>query len=242
MGEYPNTNQTAKPCASFRTFRVVAISLFLIALCLLGLLVARVRSYDSFLLRPALPYELQEVQLIETALQGNAELTNMRQLVVESAVSLNGKVAYFWGGKSGAIGFDSEWGTPKLVTSDGDETTGQVLPFGLDCSGFINWCFVQTGLDLEQSKALVGHGTKAQWNKSHPIRWKELQPGDFVFQSKPDEEGGNHVGIVVGFTDGGEPLLAHCAFSLGGCVITGRGDVFKYPRRPNVYDLSVTAP
>ncbi|MCL2671128.1 MAG: NlpC/P60 family protein [Clostridiales bacterium] len=240
MEVYPDKNKRTETRA--RALGIAAALLFAVALCLLGLLVARVRNYDPFLSRPALPYAPQSAELIDSVLQSNVELSEMRRVVVESAVSLNGKVDYFWGGKSGAIGFDPEWGQLRVVEGKGDETTGQTLPYGMDCSGFLNWCFVQAGLSLEESRALIGNGTENQWNNSQRIRFEDLQPGDFIFKNKPGEGDGNHVGIVIGFTADGEPLLAHCSFTLGGCVISGRGDVFRYPRRPNAYAKSGTEP
>ena len=40
-----------------------------------------------------------------------------RKAVVKMAYSLLGKVNYFWGGKSSAIGWDKRWGTSVKVTS-----------------------------------------------------------------------------------------------------------------------------
>ena len=37
-------------------------------------------------------------------------LSAERKKVIKAACSLVGKVNYFWGGKSSAIGWDSEWG------------------------------------------------------------------------------------------------------------------------------------
>ena len=62
-----------------------------------------------------------------------------------------------------------------------------------------------------------------------------VQPGDLLFQHEPGAGKGNHVGIVVGFTEAGEPLVAHCAAGFDGVVVTGRGDIFRYPRRPRCY-------
>lgn len=50
-------------------------------------------------------------------------------------------MTYFWGGKSLVLGWDSRWGTPTTVTAPGSGSTGKVLPFGLDCSGFVDWTF-----------------------------------------------------------------------------------------------------
>ncbi|MBQ1931547.1 MAG: hypothetical protein II347_05305, partial [Lachnospiraceae bacterium] len=63
-----------------------------------------------------------------------------RKHILTTALSLVGKVPYFWGGKS-AAGWNDEWNTPKLVTAAGSTTSGTIRPFGLDCSGFTDWTY-----------------------------------------------------------------------------------------------------
>ena len=48
---------------------------------------------------------------------------------------------YFWGGGHDKIseGLDPTWGTPKVVTAAGSDTTGTKQPNSLDCSGYISW-------------------------------------------------------------------------------------------------------
>ena len=65
------------------------------------------------------------------------DLDPLRESIVLTAYQLLGKVTYFWGGKSLVLGWDSRWGTPTTVTAPGSGSTGKVLPFGLDCSGFV---------------------------------------------------------------------------------------------------------
>ena len=69
------------------------------------------------------------------------DLDPLRESIVLTAYQLLGKVTYFWGGKSLVLGWDSRWGTPTTVTAPGSGSTGKVLPFGLDCSGFVDWTF-----------------------------------------------------------------------------------------------------
>lgn len=52
----------------------------------------------------------------------------MRKHILTTALSLVGKVPYFWGGKS-APGWNDAWNTPRLVTSAGSPTTGTIRPF-----------------------------------------------------------------------------------------------------------------
>lgn len=185
--------------------------------------------------RPALAYTSVSDQTLETALADNRLASDERQTVVDSALSIVGEVPYFWGGKSEVIGKDPLWGEPMLVDSDGSESTGTFQPYGLDCSGYVSWCFLQCGIGFERMVEDVGNGTSNQWRKSDAISWDDLLPGDLVFQHVPGEGDGNHVGIIVGFAEDGEPLIAHCAYSQGGVVVTGRGDIFQYARRPQYY-------
>ena len=70
-----------------------------------------------------------------------ADLDPERRAVVETACRLVGKVNYFWGGKSLVIGWDSRWGQLTKVWADSNSTTDTYRPYGLDCSGFVDWVF-----------------------------------------------------------------------------------------------------
>ncbi len=146
-----------------------------------------------------------------------------RKATVKTAFSLVGKVSYFWGGKSSVIGWDSRWGTPKKVTAAGSNTTGMTIPYGLDCSGFVDWVFNNT------FGVVVGHGggARSQYSYCRKISWAEAQPGDLVFY--PDL---GHVGIVAGYDGDGNVLIVHC--SLNGVVVTGRVG-FALVGRPEVF-------
>ena len=140
------------------------------------------------------------------------DISERRKAVVEKAYSLLGKVHYFWGGKSSAIGWDSRWGTPTRVTAPGSRSTGTVRPYGLDCSGFVDWVF-NNSLGY-----VIGHGGGAASQHDHckPISWSEAQPGDLVFYP-----GDTHVGVFVGKNSNGDPLIIHCASSQNNVVLTG---------------------
>lgn len=146
-----------------------------------------------------------------------------RKATVKTAFSLVGKVSYFWGGKSSVIGWDSRWGTPKKVTATGSNTTGMTIPYGLDCSGFVDWVFNNT------FGVVVGHGggARSQYSYCRKISWAEAQPGDLVFY--PDL---GHVGIVAGYDGEGNVLIVHC--SLNGVLVTGRVG-FTLVGRPEVF-------
>ena len=144
-----------------------------------------------------------------------ADLSAERRQVVLTAYQLLGKVHYFWGGKSLIIGWDSRWGMPMKVTAEGSSTTGTVRPFGLDCSGMVDWVFYnQSG-----GQYVIGHGggATAQHSYCTPIAWSDAQPGDLVFYP-----GDSHVGIVCGFDSSGNIMVIHCASSANNVVVTGK--------------------
>ena len=140
-------------------------------------------------------------------------LSPERRAVVEQALSLVGKVNYFWGGKSLTLGWDSRWGQLREVTSQGSPTTGTYRPYGLDCSGFVDWVFYNTsGGEYVLSH---GGGAAAQHRQCEPISWGDAQPGDLVFYPNDD-----HVGIVGLCDSTGNLLIIHCASGQNNVVIT----------------------
>lgn len=155
--------------------------------------------------------------------------------VVETAESLVGKVNYFWGGKSLAIGWDNRFGTDMEVTSPGSSSTGTIRPFGLDCSGFVTWVFVNVGLPTDSIESTIGHGTTAQWNVSTSIPTSAVMKGDFAFIAIPGTRKVNHIGIVTGRKDNGQIMVIHCSSGANNVSISTAESVgFLYYRRPAV--------
>ena len=156
------------------------------------------------------------------------ELSPERRAVVETALKLYGKVNYFWGGKSLALGWDSRWGQLRQVWADGSPTTGTYRPYGLDCSGYIDWVFY----NMSGGEYIIGHGggAHAQHTYCTEITWDEARPGDLVFY--PEDE---HVGIVCGRDEDGGLLVIHCASSANNVVITGPSG-FVSVARPDFYN------
>lgn len=155
------------------------------------------------------------------------DLSPEREEVVRTACSLVGKVNYFWGGKSLVIGWDARWGELRQVTAAGSSTTGTYRPYGLDCSGFVDWViYNQSG-----GSYIIGHGGGATMQHSYctDISWADAQPGDLVFY--PDN---SHVGIVGGRDANGELLIIHCASGYNNVVITGK-EGFTSVGRPQYY-------
>ena len=155
------------------------------------------------------------------------DLDPARKAVVETAVQLVGRVSYFWGGKSLTLGWDDRWGTPMEVTAAGSGSTGTVRPFGLDCSGFVDWTFY----NATNGSYYPGRGGGAATQHSYctNISWSDAQPGDLVFY--PDD---SHVGIVGGKDADGNLLIVHCSGGANGVVITGAAG-FTSVARPECF-------
>lgn len=155
------------------------------------------------------------------------DLDPARKAVVETAVQLVGRVSYFWGGKSLTLGWDDRWGVPTEVTASGSGSTGTVRPFGLDCSGFVDWTFY----NATNGSYYPGRGGGAATQHSYCANsaWNEAQPGDLVFY--PDD---SHVGIVGGKDADGNLLIVHCSGGANGVVITGSAG-FTVVARPDFF-------
>ncbi len=168
-------------------------------------------QYDASMLRRALP----------------RNLSKERRAVVERALSLVGKVNYFWGGKSLVFGWDDRWGQLAKVTAAGSSTTGTYRPYGLDCSGMVDWAFY----NATDGSYVIGHGGGAAMQHSYctPVRWEDAQIGDLAFY--PDDE---HVGVVAGWDKDGSIQIVHCASSYNNVVITGK-EGFVAVGRPVYY-------
>ena len=155
------------------------------------------------------------------------DLDPLRETIVLTAYQLLGKVTYFWGGKSLVLGWDSRWGTPTTVTAPGSGSTGKVLPFGLDCSGFVDWTFYNatSGAYLPGR----GGGAASQHGYCTNIAWTDALPGDLVFYADD-----SHVGIVCGYDSVGNILVIHCSGGQNGVVVTGR-EGFAVAARPDLF-------
>ena len=155
------------------------------------------------------------------------DLDPLRESIVLTAYQLLGKVTYFWGGKSLVLGWDSRWGTPTTVTAPGSGSTGKVRPFGLDCSGFVDWTFYNatSGAYLPGR----GGGAASQHGYCTNIAWSDALPGDLVFYADD-----SHVGIVCGYDSVGNLLVIHCSGGQNGVVVTGcKG--FAVAARPDLF-------
>ena len=155
------------------------------------------------------------------------DLTMERRMVVTYALALVDKVDYFWGGKSLVLGWDDRWGELTEVTAEGSDSTGTEQPYGLDCSGFVDWAFY----NASGGEYVIGQGGGAMEQHANcvDIEWDEVQPGDLLFY--PEDE---HVGIAAGRDWLGRLLVVHCASGTGSVAISHR-DGFETAARPVWY-------
>ena len=155
------------------------------------------------------------------------DLSMERRMVVTYALALVDKVDYFWGGKSLVLGWDDRWGEPAEVTAEGSDTTGTEQPYGLDCSGFVDWAFY----NASGGSYIIGQGggAAAQHASCTDIAWDEVQPGDLLFY--PEDE---HVGIAAGRDWLGRLLVVHCASGTNGVTISHQTS-FETAARPVWY-------
>lgn len=155
------------------------------------------------------------------------DLSMERRMVVTYALALVEKVDYFWGGKSLVLGWDDRWGELTEVTVEGSDTTGTEQPYGLDCSGFVDWAFY----NASGGEYVIGQGggAAAQHANCVDIEWDEVRPGDLLFY--PEDE---HVGIAAGRDWLGRLLVVHCAAGTDGVAISHRTG-FETAARPVWY-------
>ena len=155
------------------------------------------------------------------------DLSMERRMVVTYALALVDKVDYFWGGKSLVLGWDDRWGELTEVTAEGSDSTGTEQPYGLDCSGFVDWAFY----NASGGEYVIGQGGGAMEQHANcvDIEWDEVQPGDLLFY--PEDE---HVGIAAGRDWLGRLLVVHCASGTGGVAISHRAG-FETAARPVWY-------
>ena len=135
---------------------------------------------------------------VETAL---ASVDGNRKVLLETALSLVGKVPYLWGGKSKMAGYDTDWWSFN--------SAGKQL--GLDCSGFVQWAYRTAGYAESTWKRLISTGTISQ--SEQDIDESELRPGDLGLFHLGGAH--NHVGIYIG--DG---YFIHCSSSRNTVVVT----------------------
>ena len=162
-------------------------------------------------------------------------VTGARKSLLETGLSLVGKVPYFWGGKS-AAGWNDLWNTPKLVTAAGSSSTGTIRPFGLDCSGFSSWVYL-TALGVD-----IGAGTSGQYPNTVAVSASDLKVGDLGFLAGSNGSGWNHVLVFAGYGESGERMWVHSSGGSGVILNTPSYDSSLVLRRVKNVNLDTAVP
>lgn len=143
---------------------------------------------------------------------------------------------YFWGGKYPEKGVNVNWGKLRPIQARGNSNwpIGTPLPLGLDCSGYVDWVYMQVTGQLISDMG-GGGGAAAQFYACRPIRESELKPGDLGFQSDPFRTGGSadHVGIFIGRDTDGVAMFIHS----GGTIYKKKNDPFYRAGRVTISKL-----
>lgn len=161
------------------------------------------------------------------------DCSGKRKELMRCALSLVGRVPYFWGGKS-APGWNEEWNTPKLVHCGGVQQHRNDPPL---------WTrlFRIHGMGLSDSVSVTLYdGSWNQWDATHAISEDELLPGDLGFMAVPGTVPVNHVLLYAGEDADGTKLWVHCASGTG--VVLNSPDYVTQYRRRNDIDLEGDLP
>lgn len=132
------------------------------------------------------------------------------------------KLPYFWGGGHECSveqmkGLNKDWGKAKEVIYKGSENypVGSIHPYSLDCSGFISWCLINSGVNIVKvlsSPDLYKLGSALSITDPKVLDY--VQIGDFAFMS-------GHIGIIVDIDKENKTLsVVHISFSGQGINIT----------------------
>lgn len=155
------------------------------------------------------------------AMLSSLQLTTEQYTLISKAVSLIGKVPYEWGGKASNGEIDKSWWS---IDSSGRQK-------GLDCSGFVQWCFMAAGYDEADTKRMLS--TTSMLHDADlltPCTQDELEPGDLGFFNMGESV--NHVGIYLG--DG---YYIHCSSSAN--TVTINKAPFKIYRKTNISPIYI---
>lgn len=180
------------------------------------------------------------VDLSVDCFYGFHDLDEHRKELVNTALSLRGKITYEWGAKPKSAGWNARWNKEGA---------------GMDCSGFVEWVYwtVNGTNNIELRSTLMIS------SKQKEISYQELKPGDLGMKAntgtyyldyegkkyyskskalKANEKNGygedevttvyNHVGIYVGKDINGRDIWCHCQGGDIKTVTVGTFEEFKF--------------
>lgn len=145
----------------------------------------------------------------------------LRDNIIDTAMSLIDKVSYEWGGKPHMPGYDTNW---VSVKEDGKKA-------GLDCSGFVQWTFWTAGFPQELYSRMLS--TSTILDGFEKISFDDVQIGDLGLLAEKGETESNHVGIYAG--DG---MWIHCNKAAG--TVSMEQFTFSVFRRVPIEDVSLS--
>ena len=161
--------------------------------------------------------------LYDTISEKYPDLSEDRINLINTALSVVGRVPYFWGGghhQNLEPGIDLAWGVEqRVISADGysSQPLGSYQLYGLDCSGFTRWAILtSTGSDT------MYYGAEGQRTHCSSVSQRNLKPGDFANTS---DDG--HVGIYL-YTENGKMYFVHCSPSVDGVGINAPGYFTKF--------------
>lgn len=150
-----------------------------------------------------------------------ANSSSQRDKVVNAAIFMSSvfpHLPYFWGGghSYNQEGVDPSWGSIALVTAEGDATSGTYIPYSMDCSGYVDWLFYNSGVSTDRADYLSLVGDYDSMGSRESIKApgisSRVKPGDLA-------EMDGHVGVVVAVQDN-NVIVSHCCGSGNGMSYT----------------------
>lgn len=174
--------------------------------------------------------EAQIEKIIEECKKDYPELPADRELAIRTALSLVGKVQYYWGGgHEGSLepGWNDKWGTPAPPSSS---PTTTYTTWGLDCSGFIRWIFLTS-----YNKDIYWCTIKQMTARNGVISKSDALPGDLANTS--DGSGDySHIGMYLYTNDEGGQVFVHSGGGISGVSLTtDYNSGFDVYHSPHVY-------
>lgn len=157
----------------------------------------------------------EDIKARVSSLNEDNTINNRRKHLLHRAISMIGKIPYQWGGKATNGDYDSRWWT---IGESGVQR-------GLDCSGFVQWCFMDPDILVSLTKINGLLSTQSILKTTTPIIETDLMPGDLGLLHNGTQNTTNHVGIYLG-----NHYWIHCS-SASGTVVAEKTDIFKVFRK-----------
>lgn len=170
-------------------------------------------------------YDYKEYQKELDDLIKNSSLGRKRVcLIAFYMVSKFPKIPYFWGGGHSMsyekmIGLDPELGkmVPIKIKGSKNMLVGDLFPKSYDCSGFVSWCLINGGFNLnsyiiDKKKCSLDVLDFLKIGEVVSLENEHIQKGDLVWME-------GHIGIIVNVTKS-DLAVAHLSYSGKGTNFT----------------------